>query len=335
MMLNCFRNNSRNSDNNNLVAGTLGPRHFIVEGGTEVRSTQSNGRPWSTLSNLIRFRSDQWKKLPRPFRHRTAVSADPFQENVSARRGLDEDANILAGVGVGQSIGLPNRVGRSNPEHHQNEGVSSASRDSTGFSNSIRSTTRIPEFAFDQSTVTEPQPLASDPILSDDFHPHQNVRLSISSSSHVEDYVLRAPDPASSEFCTSAISIKDHLDNFRSEKVLYDTGSPDNFVTQDFLKRCIFPERPMFGEDIRVYRTPGGFLFAPRTYVEIEVKDDRNGMAEFEKVRFNVTESMGEWDFLLGRQFMNAHGFKMTGFSSPECAVLVLTATKSGERTLP
>ncbi|EPE28544.1 hypothetical protein GLAREA_09665 [Glarea lozoyensis ATCC 20868] len=327
-MLNCFGRRRVSLKDNILTTGAVGPSDFFVESGEGATGAQPNGRPLSTLGNLIRFRSEQWKKL-RPFRQSTCPAADPTEEDVLPSQLKGADTIILAGVG-GQSIGLPAGLVNPNQRSFGGEGMEVTSQASTN-PNDDSILSRNPSTILDESTMAPSTKGVAANNFPDEYNSDQ-ISLSVGSSRDGEIYTPATSDPASPEFCTSAISIKDHLGRFRAEKVLYDTGSPDNIVTKDFLRRYAFPERPIFKQHLTVYVTPGSGPYAPTHYVEIEVKDDRNGMAQFETVRFCVAESMGEWELLLGRPFMNAHGFTMTGSNSPHNAVLVLVKKKPSDK---
>ncbi|EHK98429.1 hypothetical protein M7I_5728 [Glarea lozoyensis 74030] len=109
----------------------------------------------------------------------------------------------------------------------------------------------------------------------DEYNSDQ-ISLSVGSSRDGEIYTPATSDPASPEFCTSAISIKDHLGRFRAEKVLYDTGSPDNIVTKDFLRRYAFPERPIFKQHLTVKRRRKGSILANRREKQEEIRNHQS-----------------------------------------------------------
>jgi hypothetical protein len=331
------------SESDGLRGGTSGPRNFIVERGPPDTKFATNtnpptyNKPWSTLSNLIRFRSEQLKKLPRVFRQRGSGIADIIESTVPAPQLLETDINVLVGVGDRQSTELNWRESGSKEERR----VDNLSRTSTGFNNSIHTTVKEHDGALRQPVATEPANMAAGSASGANYDPEadQIIRLSVDSAQNRTctdgtEYATRTLDSSSSGFCTSAISIRDHLGAFGSVKVLYDTGCPDNIITPNILDRYNIPLRPLFVKDVRVYEAAGGTLFTVTHYVEIDIKDDGNAMRDFEKVFFYVAKSMGGWDCILGRKFMNAHNFKMTASSGPACAVLVLTKKKISKGTI-
>jgi hypothetical protein len=333
-MLNCFRSTKGLSGSDGLRRGTSGPRNYVVERGEADETLPKNGNPWRTLSNLIRISSEHSKKLPRLFRHKGPRIADLIENTAPAPLVLGgRNANMLTGVGDGHSARFEwNKLGCEEGKRDD-----SLSRASTGFDNSTHTITEESDCALRQSVITEPTRGAAGPVLEAAYDPDQIIRLSVDSSrdgtsKDGKQYATRTPDPSSAGFCTSAISMRDHMGNFfGSETVLYDTGSPDNIVTQKIIERYEIPVRPLFGKDVRVYETLGGTIFAATHYMEIEIKDDGNNIREFEKVYFYVVKSMGEWDCILGRKFMNAHNFNLTASSGPRCAVLVLTKKKASK----
>ena len=115
----------------------------------------------------------------------------------------------------------------------------------------------------------------------------------------------------SDDWCTFAGMIKDAAGESRAEKLFYDTGSPDSWVSQKLIDKYKIPTRPILPENLKEYYTMGNELVIPHDYAEIELKDDHNGIHQFKMVSFNITKSMGGRGLLLGRAFMFDNAVKL------------------------
>jgi hypothetical protein len=112
----------------------------------------------------------------------------------------------------------------------------------------------------------------------------------------------------SDEWCVFAVLIKDALGELKSEMTLYDSGSPVSWVSQKFVRKHKLEPRPISPSDLKEYSNIWNQLVIPTFYVEIELKDEHNGMDKFQKVPFNISEDMGGRGLILGRAFMKEHG---------------------------
>lgn len=136
----------------------------------------------------------------------------------------------------------------------------------------------------------------------------------------------------SHEFVSSAVLIKCPTGEPDSAKLFYDTMSEDNIASQDFVDKYGFQQRPILLDDMKVYDTPSGVPFAPRFYVEIELKDTVRGIKDYTKASFNVAGSMGGVGLLAGRKFMLEHGIGLSAKEGPGAFVLTTRKPSEGEQ---
>lgn len=111
----------------------------------------------------------------------------------------------------------------------------------------------------------------------------------------------------SSEFCTSAVTIKDGQGVEHAEKLLYDTGSVVNLSTTKFASAHRLKQRPIRVDDVVVYDIPDGSI-APTHYMEMEMKDPKRGINDFVRVRFILVATLGGLGLLLGTGFIHQYG---------------------------
>jgi hypothetical protein len=112
--------------------------------------------------------------------------------------------------------------------------------------------------------------------------------------------------PRTLEWHSSAITIKDSQGVEHSEKLMYDTGSLINLTTPKFVLAHTLKTRPLLPGDISRYNTPIGSV-TPTHYVELEMKDPKHGVNNFELVQFVIVPALEGFGLLLGRRFMTKH----------------------------
>jgi hypothetical protein len=131
------------------------------------------------------------------------------------------------------------------------------------------------------------------------------------------------------EFVSSAVLVRNPAGEQDSVKLYYDTMSTDNIASQKFVDKYGFKKRPILPEDLNVYDTPTGVVFAPTHYVEIELRDTERGIKDFIKASFNIAESMGGPGLLVGQGFMTEHSIELSAKEGR--GVYVLTSRKASE----
>ncbi|TAQ89403.1 hypothetical protein B7494_g2271 [Chlorociboria aeruginascens] len=84
---------------------------------------------------------------------------------------------------------------------------------------------------------------------------------------------------------------------------LYDTKSPDAWMSEKFATEYGLQNRPKSPEDIFMYRTFNSY-FMPDKDVEVEIKDSGRDVHRFEKFSFNTSPSLDGISIILGRIFI-------------------------------
>jgi hypothetical protein len=181
------------------------------------------------------------------------------------------------------------------------------------------------------SARTEPQeePVASShPIVDGEFvHAIYETESRLSSERKRNPVAPGKED--SDDFCVSAGMIKNSAGEMKSEKVFYDTGSPNSWASQKLVDKHNLPTRPIRPEDLQIYDTIGGERVIPTDYVDIWLTDEHHGINRFTKESFNITTNMGGRGLLLGRAFMRKHGVMLDAKQGP--GVYVTTARNASE----
>jgi hypothetical protein len=135
------------------------------------------------------------------------------------------------------------------------------------------------------------------------------------------------PDDEGSEL--TAVVFKNGLETI-GEKMLYDTGSSDNFVSEKLVDKYHLLRRPILPGDLTAYDTLNG-PFTPTHYVEIELKDDSRNI-EFTKTVFNITKSQCKHGLVAGLVFIREHGVKLDPTSAREAYVTTRGEANAGKK---
>jgi hypothetical protein len=155
----------------------------------------------------------------------------------------------------------------------------------------------------------------------------QKIRLQFSSKRRPRPSYV-PPDDKESEL--TAVVFKNGLGETIGEKMLYDTGSSDNFVSEKIVDKYKLPRRPILQGDLTAYDTLNG-PFTPTHYVEIELKDDSRNI-EFTKTVFNVTKSQCRHGLVAGLAFMRQHGVKIDPTNAREAYVTTRGEANAGKK---
>ncbi|KAH6713002.1 hypothetical protein BKA61DRAFT_576598 [Leptodontidium sp. MPI-SDFR-AT-0119] len=87
--------------------------------------------------------------------------------------------------------------------------------------------------------------------------------------------------------------------------ILYDTATPCNWISKQFMADFRVEPRPIRPEDMAVFETVEA-SYIPREYAEVTLKDDSHGI-KWTKVRCMVQANMNGCGLVLGSGFMKTH----------------------------
>lgn len=132
---------------------------------------------------------------------------------------------------------------------------------------------------------------------------HTNTTLE-SDVEYPVEFILEHPDKGSVDHVTTAVMMQTPAGVWKPVKLLFDTGTADNFASKAIVLKFGYPQRPILPKDIQIYRTIGGD-FTPGSYVEIELQDEEHGIEK--KVKFIVAPNT-DFELLAGRILMTEHG---------------------------
>ncbi|KAH6674282.1 hypothetical protein B0J14DRAFT_35748 [Halenospora varia] len=142
------------------------------------------------------------------------------------------------------------------------------------------------------------------------------------------EFILEHPDKGSVDHVTTAVLVLTPEGDWKPVKLLFDTGTAPNFASERIVQKYGFPERPILPVELMTYGTVRGDDFTPRKYIEVEVRDEENGIKQ--KVKFIVAPAK-DFDLLAGRVLMTEHNMLPFPRAAKLDGANVITSKKSSK----